>query len=70
VARRTDLASATVVGPDLTIADAYATAMFVMGLDGLDWIAAHPDYDAYMITRDERATWTPGFERYRHDTTK
>lgn len=63
----TDLASATVVGPDLTIADAYATAMFVMGLDGLDWIAAHPDYDAYMITRDARATWTPGFEQYRRD---
>ncbi len=61
----TDLASATVVGPDLTIADAYATAMFVMGLDGLDWIADHPDYEAYLITHEERAAWTPGFERYR-----
>ena len=38
----TDLASVTVVGPDLTVADAYATALFVMGLDGLDWIANHP----------------------------
>ncbi len=65
----TEVASATVVGPDLTIADAYATAMFVMGLDGLDWIAAHPDYDAYMITRDDRATWTPGFQRYRPEPT-
>jgi len=66
----TDLASLTVVGPDLTLADAYATAVFVMGLDGLDWIAAHPEYDAYAITHDGLTTWTPGFERYRHDTTK
>ena len=61
----TDLASVTVVGPDLTVADAYATALFVMGLDGLDWIANHPDYDAYMITHDAQTMWTPGFERYR-----
>jgi thiamine biosynthesis lipoprotein len=66
----TNLASATVVGPDLTIADAYATAMFVMGLDGLDWIASHPDYDAYLITHEARASWTPGFERYRRDTSR
>ena len=31
----TDLASVTVVGPDLTNVDAYATAIFVMGLPGL-----------------------------------
>ena len=28
------LVSSTVVGPDLTFADAYATSLFVMGLDG------------------------------------
>ena len=32
------IASATVVGPDLGTADAYATALFVMGTDGLGWI--------------------------------
>jgi thiamine biosynthesis lipoprotein len=61
----TELASVTVVGPDLTIADAYATALFVMGLGGLDWIADRPDYDAYVISHDARTWWTPGFERYR-----
>lgn len=66
----TDLASVTVVGLDLTVADAYATALFVMGLDGLDWIASHPDYNAYMITHDAQTMWTPGFERYRRDTTR
>jgi thiamine biosynthesis lipoprotein len=61
----TELASVTVIGPDLTIADAYATALFVMGLGGLDWIADHPDYDAYVITHEAQTCWTPGFERYR-----
>ena len=64
----TELASVTVVGPDLTVADAYATAVFVKGLDGLDWISGRPDYDAYAITHDAITTWTPGFERYRRDT--
>ena len=57
----TDLASVTVVGPDLGAADAYATAVFVMGFDGLDWMEAQPGYDAYIITRDQTAFWTSGF---------
>ncbi len=61
----TELASATVVGPDLTYADAYATAVFVMGLDGLDWIQTRPGYDAYLITHDDETRWTPGFVRHR-----
>ena len=61
----TDLASVTVVGPDLTLADAYATAVFVMGLDGLAWLARHRDYDAYAITHDDTTHWTNGFVRYR-----
>ena len=32
------LASATVIGPDLTFADAYATTIFIMGTSGLDWL--------------------------------
>ena len=66
----TELASVTVVGPDLTVADAYATAVFVKGLDGLDWISGRPDYDAYAITHDAITTWTPGFERYRREHVK
>jgi len=61
----TDLASVTIVGPDLTLADAYATTVFVMGLGGLDWIRGHPDYDAYVITHDDITYWTDGFARYR-----
>ena len=61
----TVVASATVVGPDLTLADAYATVVFIMGLDGLDWIDDQPGYDAYVITHDQRTLWTPGFAVYR-----
>lgn len=59
------LASATVVGPDLTVADAYATAVFVMGLDALDWIQGFPEYDLYLITGSGTTHWSEGFNRYR-----
>jgi FAD:protein FMN transferase len=61
------LRSVTVVGPGLAFTDAYATAVYAMGLDGLPWIAARPDwpaYAAYAITDDGRAVWTEGMERY------
>ncbi len=61
----TELASVTVVGPDLTFADAYATAVFVKGLDGLVWLGGHPDYEGYAITHDGETFSTPGFSRYR-----
>lgn len=58
------LRSVTVVGPALAFTDGYATALFVMGLDGLRWLAAHPDYEALAITADDRVVWTQGMERY------
>ncbi|GAB3979077.1 hypothetical protein GCM10029978_073490 [Actinoallomurus acanthiterrae] len=51
------LASVTVVGPSLTLADAYATAAFVMGEAARDWIEGLPGYEAYAIGLDGR-TWT------------
>jgi FAD:protein FMN transferase len=47
-----DLASVTVTGPDLTFADAYATAVFVMGEVGLEWLAERPGYAGCVITHD------------------
>jgi len=58
------LRSVTIVGPRLAFTDAYATAVFVMGLDGLRWLGGQPDYAAYVITDDGRAVWTEGMERY------
>jgi thiamine biosynthesis lipoprotein len=53
------LASFTVVGPTLALADAYATAAFAMGERGLDWIAGQPGFGGLAITRDARVVWTP-----------
>jgi thiamine biosynthesis lipoprotein len=61
----TELASVTVVGPDLTLADVYATAVFVMGVDGLDWLLDKPGYEGCVITRDDRLVSTPGLAAYR-----
>ena len=55
----------SVVGPDLTWADAYATAGFVMGLDGLGWVDQRPGYGALAITNDDQMVWTSVVDRYR-----
>jgi thiamine biosynthesis lipoprotein len=61
-----DLASVTIIGADLTYADAYATAVFVMGLDGLNWLTRyHPDYAAFLITRQDTALSTSNFADHR-----
>ncbi|MDQ2961402.1 MAG: FAD:protein FMN transferase, partial [Candidatus Dormibacteraeota bacterium] len=44
------LLSMTVAGPNLTRADAFATAAFVMGVAGVSWVAAIPSFAAYAIT--------------------
>ena len=61
------LLSFTVIGPDLAWADAYATAGFVMGLDGLGWVEAHPGYGAMAITADQRVVWAPVADARRVD---
>jgi thiamine biosynthesis lipoprotein len=55
-----ELASLTVVGPDLTFTDAYATAAYVMGLDGVTWVGELPGYEALAIVDDE-LVHTAGF---------
>jgi FAD:protein FMN transferase len=63
----TELASVTVVGPDLTFVDAFATAVFVMGARGLDWLASQPGHDGMIITHDDQMFTTPGFSAYLRD---
>lgn len=46
------LASATVVGPSLTMADAYATAAFVMGAHALTWIDGVENYETLLVAAD------------------
>ncbi len=60
------LASVTVVGPDLALADAYATAALVLGpVDGMRWLAGRGGYDAIGIGDDRTVFTTENFGRYR-----
>ena len=62
----TGLASVTVVGPDLAIADAYATATVVLGASvGMRWLATRVGYEGMGITDEHAVLLTPGFDRYR-----
>ena len=61
------VASVTVLGPDLAIADAYATAAFAMGVDGPGWTASLDGYDALTILADGRVLSTPGVAALRAD---
>jgi FAD:protein FMN transferase len=58
----TGLASLTVVGPSLALADAYATAAFAMGpARARDWTESRPGYEAYAITENGDTWQTTGF---------
>lgn len=46
------IASATVVGPSLTFADAYATAAAVLGRDAIRWIDGVPGFEALLVTAE------------------
>ncbi|WP_229069449.1 FAD:protein FMN transferase [Actinoplanes sp. DH11] len=58
----TGLRSVTVTGPDLALADAYATAALAMGEAGLAWLAkkAAEGYESAAVTDDGRAFTSPG----------
>ena len=62
----TGLASVTVVGPDLAVADAYATAAVALGVhEGMRWLTTRAGYEGLGITDDRAVLLTPGFDRYR-----
>jgi thiamine biosynthesis lipoprotein len=46
--------SVTVVGPDLAVADAYATTAVAMGEPGLAWLATLDGYESAVVTEDGR----------------
>lgn len=60
----TDVASLTVIGPNIYEADRFATAAFAMGSRGIAFIESCVGFEGYMITSDKRATITSGFEEY------
>jgi FAD:protein FMN transferase len=59
------LASLTVIGPSLALADAYATAAFAMGpARARDWTSSLDGHEAYAITSAGDSWHTPGFARH------
>lgn len=58
-----DLASITVVAPDIYEADRFATAAFAMGRRGIDFIEATPGLEGYAIDKTGVATMSSGFTR-------
>jgi len=59
-----DVASLTVVGPDIYEADRFATAAFAMGADGINFIEGLRGFGGYMIDYKGIATMTSGFKKY------
>lgn len=59
----TGVLSVTVTGPDLAVADAYATAAFAMGESGPRWTARLRGYEALTIFADNRVLSTARFPR-------
>ena len=57
-----DLLSVTIVGQSGTMADAYSTALYVMGETGAVsfWSAHRSEFDMVLITADSRILYTPG----------
>ena len=61
-----EIASMTIVGPDLTVVDVCATTAFAMGVAGLEWLLeTHPDCEGFAITFDGHTYETPGFDALR-----
>jgi thiamine biosynthesis lipoprotein len=57
----TDLVAVTVVGPQLTWVDAWATAAFAMGSrEALTWLESLPDIEALLITAGDEVRCTGG----------
>jgi FAD:protein FMN transferase len=55
------LESATVVGPSLTFADAYATAAFVLGRQAIAWMEDLDGYEALLIDSQGTASTSRGW---------
>lgn len=60
----TDIASITVIGPNVYEADRFATAAFAMGKEGINFIQSLQGFEGYMIDKEGIATYTDGFEKY------
>jgi thiamine biosynthesis lipoprotein len=56
----------TVVGPDLTWADAFATAAVAMGAPARSWLEEIDGYEGLALMRSGETWRTQGWDSYRH----
>jgi FAD:protein FMN transferase len=59
-----ELRSVTVVGVDIVLTDAFATAAVAMGSRALGWLEDLPGYEAVVVTADGRIATTRGAATY------
>ncbi len=59
-----DIASVTVLGPNVYEADRFATAAFAMGAEGIRFLERERGLEGYMIDASGIATMTSGFADY------
>lgn len=59
-----EIASLTVIAPNIYEADRFATAAFAMGEEGINFIEKLPMCEGYMIGYNKIATMTTGFARF------
>lgn len=59
-----EIASITVIGQNVYEADRFATAAFVMGKKGIEFIATLPGFEGYMIDKSGKAVFTNGFAHF------
>lgn len=59
-----DITSTTVIAPNVYDADRMATAAFIMGTQGIQFIEHLPQFECYMIDQHGNATYTSGFSTY------
>jgi thiamine biosynthesis lipoprotein len=58
------LASATVIGPSLALADGYATAAYAMGTVAVDWIDTVDGYEALLVDKSGTQLQSSGWQGF------
>jgi thiamine biosynthesis lipoprotein len=59
-----DIASITIIGPNIYEADRFATAAFAMGTAGIHFVEVLDGFEGYMIDKHGVATMTTGLKKY------
>lgn len=59
-----EIASITVIGPNVYEADRFATAAFAMGEKGINFIENLDGFEGYLVTKGRKGIMTSGFNKY------